>query len=361
MLYTLSMILSCITTTLLCNPQPDPLALLRGVKQSREAIKRGYFEATSKTWSVQHKDSAEIRQRIWVSGKNITFYGKYQALQLDGNAGNVEELLRISRDNPEALVRAGKAKYFESDTRSIWNGSELLQYRSHENTADYVQPIRGETEKMYDPRHFGMHQFFLLKQSIDGPLLLIEAPDIVYKLVGLENVEGQSAWHVQVHLPSKKQDYHYWIDNTDQFRLYKMIVGNTTTVSKFHLSDKHSIPYEVNVTEKDDQGALRITWKWYNISYTDKIEEKIDIGNITSLGLRVGCTVNDQRIKKRLGYWNGNGISEDLPVAIQTAKEDIAHVEAVKDYWRYFWILIAILLVAAGGFWVRRTYSNRLP
>lgn len=357
MICSLSMIFACLPVIIHYSSQPDPVALLRGVKQTREAIKNGYFEATAKTWSFQLKGSNEIKVRIWVKGKNITFFRKNRALRLKSGGGNIEEILRISRDNPEELVRTGLATWFEADNRSIWNGSQLLQYTFHENSAAYVQPIRGETEKMYDPRHFGVHQFFFLKQNIDEPLRLVDLPGVAYKIVGLEAVDGHTAWHVLATLPNKP-DKHFWIDDTDQFRLYKMTVGNTTTISRFNMNDKHSIPYEVNVTEKDDKGTLRATWKWSNISYSDKYNDTIDVGDITSLGLQIGCPVSDDRMKKRLGYWNGTGLSEELGEAIQAVKIEDARVAAAKDYWRYFWILLCILVLGFGVYWVRRSFYS---
>jgi Peroxiredoxin len=128
-------------------------------------------------------------------------------------------------------------------------------------------------------------------------------------LVGKESVEGNAAWHVQVHT---KYDWKldYWIDALRPVRVLKHQANGDVALSRFSDSDVKD-PLPVEVRDFDNRYGVENRY----VRRSTRYNAPIDPVNWTLDGLhmKIGTDVTDTRNHRILGYWTGAGLSQFPP------------------------------------------------
>jgi peroxiredoxin len=213
----------------------------------------------------------------------------------------------------EAAARAGLLKPFESHHVMSCDGAVLLNYwetdgKPYGTTIDDAS--KGHADVIFDPRCLGLSTVLSAGSTVEGCLGYNEAKSI--ELAGEEIVDGVPAWHVQVR---SKYDavLDFWIDVARPTRVLKQANGSNFVVSKY--DDAHPRdPIPAEVTTMDFRNGSPTFGKRF-IRSNSHLNVSIDPASFTlaGLGMPVGTAVSDDRIRRRIGYWTGAELSENLP------------------------------------------------
>lgn len=308
---------------------PDPIALLRGVEQARSEIKSGRVEMKVLMESfVPWSQRNEYHLVITFNGEVRTARQRYKTLHFVGGDHNAE--LRQLKGDREALVRQGKAAWSDADYRSAWDGVNFCQIHSDGEGASY-QPTGGGTSAfIFDPRLLGLLHLPLRNLTLAHCMNHHQAEEV--RVVGKDNIAGRQTWHVLVRM--LKHEKHFWIENQKPYRVHKFILlteREETVVTSTYPEQAQTVdlPTEVVMTRHDRKLGKDVN-RW-TVQVTDaklNIPISPQVGTLASLILEPGEEVADERIHRRLGYWNGTGLSSDLNVALLLGR---ARRQAVID------------------------------
>src|SRR5262249_13077261 len=133
------------------------------------------------------------------------------------------------------------------------------------------------------------------------------------ELLGEESVDGIAAYHIRVKYPEDASPLEYWLDKAQPERLLQFSYGLDTVKSKYDTVDlSNPLPIEVNMTHYRNGVVLDISRL---VCSAKNFNPPIDpeLFTLAGMGLAVGTDVSDDRIHRRIGYWTGSGLSEDLP------------------------------------------------
>ncbi len=344
----------------------DPLALLRGVENARDAIRSGRIEYTG------------IRRRADTPGDDpfslaVTFDGvkrrstlKQRTIVMDSSGGLSGEQkfkrLRAMNNDREAFVRAGLAQWQDEESRSIWDGANFSQYFVGQS-ADYRNHHNGTPEFLADPRLFGLKVWNKFR---DTPLTNLGYQMDKHKVVldGSEEIAGRRVWRVAVRFPAfgdptQVCETKYWIEDREGFRVHRVIyrdkIVHLTIDSEYNDKiGRGRLPS--SVIERDVRDG-----KWYTELHFTVTRAEYDVNvdpetfTWAGMDLAVGTPVSDERIHRRIGYWNGSGLSEHLLEAqkIGTEAEQAAEVRRKSLWWAGAGGIGVILLAAALVAWRR--------
>jgi len=191
-----------------------------------------------------------------------------------------------------------------------YDGSVLLNYWETDgkpNGTTIDDPGKGTGEFIFDPRCLGLRTSMSVNRTVENCLGYREAKSL--NLIGQELVEGVPAWHV--HVQSKYDEpLDFWIEVAHPDRLLKQANGRDVVVSKYE--DASSIPMEVTTMDFRN-GSPSFGMRF--IRSNSRFDVPVDPSSFTlaGLGMPVGTEVIDNRIHRRIGYWTGVGLSDNLP------------------------------------------------
>jgi peroxiredoxin len=299
--------------------KPDPLDLLKRVAQARQMITSGEMElaVTSQYFPRPLDGTNQIRLKAAFDGGKRRFesFGReYSYVLMGRDAAKVTDAKRTELGlDREAAVREGLLSSFEAHDVTTYDGIIVLHYRETNGKPEsttITDPDKGSFTYVFDPRCLGLRPFLSVETSVENCLAYDVAKAI--NLVGRESVEGTDCWHVSVE-SRYGGSLEFWIDATHPHRVVRQIDGLSIAVSKYdetHLADP--IPIEVKITETRD--GMPLLEKRFIRSNTS-INEPMDPASWTLAGLKmkVGTEVIDSRISRGIGYWDGTGLSKDLP------------------------------------------------
>jgi hypothetical protein len=143
--------------------------------------------------------------------------------------------------------------------------------------------------------------------TVENCLAYTDAKSI--ELVAKESSEEVNAWHVYV-TSKYDESLDFWIDAARPPRLIKQARGSDVVLSKF--DDAHpedSIPIEIKA--RNDRNLLEQRF----IRGKTRFNVPVDPASWTlaSLGIVIGTAVNDNRIYRRIGYWDASGLTQCPP------------------------------------------------
>src|SRR5439155_13241980 len=123
------------------------------------------------------------------------------------------------------------------------------------------------------------------------------------KLLGKELVEDILAWHIKVE-SQHGWSPHFWLEADHPTRVIKHVDGSDIVVSRYEGSSP--IPVQILITNPKSSRRIEQTSAQFNVP--------IDPASFSLAGLAmpIGTDVSDNRIHRRIGYWTGNGLSEQL-------------------------------------------------
>jgi RNA polymerase sigma factor (sigma-70 family) len=311
--------------------QPDPVALLKNVAAAREKIKSGEME-----FVVARHDFKYAIQTNY-SLLKVVFDGekrRFEQLQretaivsMSPDAGKIVEAKRIELggDN-DALAQLGLIELQDAHYRTIYDGKSLTQLdpRLDTNIRDSKD---GSAEYVFDPRTLGLSDALFPDDTIENCLAYQTAQSV--SLIGKENVDGISAWHVKVQVTDDWR-YEFWIDANRPTHVVKQEAPNRggTVLSKFDEQNPDDpIPLEINIVD-DHFGSDPRPWERRMIRRNTRYNVPIDpkAWTLAGLGMPVGTPVNDNRIMRRIGYWTGSNLSENFPRNAPARTDKVASI-----------------------------------
>ena len=294
---------------------PDPLALLQGVKDARARIKSGEVELESTYFQFDRPRHGTNRSQL-----KILFQGEKRRSEQFVREGNYtlvlptpgdvsEEKMKALDYDRDAMERLGLLWYRDAHYVRFYDGSNAVIFTEGNDTV-IDDPSNAGGEVIFDPRILGLHSWLPAYASLERGLEFEEAKSA--KLAGKESVEGVQAWHVEV-LTKFNERFEYWIDTAQPEHVVKLKGRGTVLISRFD-SNNPSDPIPIE-TQGLDSGGGKPRFESRLIRRKTRYNLALDPKNWTlaGLGMPSGTSVQDDRISRRIGYWNGRALQNNYP------------------------------------------------
>ncbi len=297
---------------------PDPVKLVQGVVRARQGITSGIISFEILTQGNVTRPEATNRLqlklqfeegRCWAESVGQEY--RYVTPILGGPEAEaiVKRADQMSRDQ---AVREGLLQAFPSRHVGFYDGDSLTDYwetdSSHPSTS--IDKPGRSGGFIFDPRCLGISTSLYVENTVENCLAYKEAKAMT--LVGEDSIEGKPTWHVQV---QSKYDatFDIWIDSLHPTRVLKLQVNGNVALSRYSDTDlKDPLPTEVrNIDYRN--GIPRYETRVIRLSTQYDVPIDPACWTLSGLHMRVGTTVNDNRISRSIGYWTGTGLSDDLP------------------------------------------------
>lgn len=308
------------------NRQPDgpadPLDLLKQVAQAREKLISGEMEfaVARYEFSLPLQGTNRLRVKAVFDGEHRRFESfdrEYSYVMMGPDADKVTDakILELGLDQ-EAAVRAGLLTGFELHRVAAYDGAALLNYREEDGElvqTDISDPAKGSPAYVFDPRILGLTPVLFPTSTVERCLAYGDAKSV--KLIGGETVEGIAAWHVRV-LTKWNMNSDFWIDASHPSHVVKCEYNGDTVFSKFDTA-KPEDPLPIEVLVIEFSGLERSRSESHFLRRMARFNVPVDPASWTLAGLdmQIGTPVVDVRIHRPIGYWNGTGVSENIPRA----------------------------------------------
>ncbi|MBL9128496.1 MAG: sigma-70 family RNA polymerase sigma factor, partial [Verrucomicrobiales bacterium] len=307
---------------------PNPRELLQAVAAARLAIPSGTLRVDADT-----ENAREGRRWTNRSSMDVVFEGDRRRFESRG----IEYAYRYSPDEAEqdrirreadalpqeAAVAAGLLDDFEARLVSIHDGTTLMKYRENDGKASRAtleDPSKGSADYNFDPRTLGLSTVVSPRSSVEGCLLLEKAKEL--RLIGREYLDGAPTWHVRALTPFGDA-IDFWVDATNPVRVPKVATRGREAVSTFDpAAPGDPIPRTVVMTENPSRFEYRGRLRVSDVRYGVPVDPKTF--TLAGLSMAVGTDVVDVRLHRRIGYWTGKGLSEDLPRPESTPDDALA-------------------------------------
>lgn len=306
--------------------EPDPRTLLMAVAQARRKISSGTMELhiTTDLYEGGRKVSTPRQFLVQFDGPKLRFEGHAREYAYTYSADEAEQkqiAQRADSMDRESAVKAGLLEAKEAHEIIATDGATLVRYqeqdgRNGSTTVD--DPAKGSARSssfFFDPRCLGLRDTVHYRLSVENSLAYSEAKAI--SLAGKEMVEGVPAWHVRV-LYKHDESLDFWIDAARPTRVIKQSLKSQYrsgwVVSKYdETKPGDPIPVEVNMMMANADGVPMMKTRFARSNTRYNLSLDPESFTLAGLGMTVGTPVVDIRIHRRIGYWTGIGLSEQLP------------------------------------------------
>ncbi len=303
---------------------PDPIALLRGVESARLSIGSGKIDfAVKKTFkNLPGEGLEQVSVSVVFEKEKRKYEQRQRALMIEGSDAKAKEkILKAMNEDKEAFVRAGHGKWEEVHVRSIFDGEKFIQYS--EKMGASIRPHRGGTPEMvFDPRTLGITVWYDVNDTIESCLRYRGAKSV--SLVREEQINAKPAWHVLVRneFGQDWEERHFWIEDKEGYRVYKHQLRTETqnliATSEYDEENaKRLLPVRVLNRRFNRKGEISAESLFVQTKSEFGIPVEAKTFGLAGLGLPIGESVSDERIGQRLGYWNGEGLTQDFREAVQ--------------------------------------------
>jgi len=298
--------------------QPDPLNLLKAVTHARQQISSGQiaFDVLTHFSDRPLDGTNRVQLKVVFDGEKRRFQqsGREYAYVLMGpNAGAVTDAKRKELGlDKEAAVRAGLLTGFESHYVTAYDGARVFMYWSANRDTVIDDPSKGSISYAFDPRVLGLTPSPSVKDTIESCLNYGRAKNV--QLVGDESVEGVAAWHVRVSNPKPFANLDLWIDALLPSHVVRCEFNGNTVCSRFDPGHPED-PIQLEVRSVNFYGRERARRDNTILRRSAHFNLPVDPASWTLAGLDmpIGTAVVDYRISRRIGYWDGRGLSEMPP------------------------------------------------
>lgn len=241
----------------------------------------------------------------------------------------------------------------EFELRSAFNGNEVIHFDGGQSVT--VRDTSNSTsDYFFDPRLLGITTTYWWSESAGHAFPM---DDSKIEVIGHERISGEMAWHVRI-TDSYEQRIDLWIDPDNSFRVYRFdfsIEGlKRNEALSFYENPKFTwLPSRVESRNYRANGRLVLTRVFTILKAQADVAFSDRTWTLAGLNLPIGVSVTDLRINRRVGYWNGSGLS---PV--------VSLQEIAKPQRRRLIIILMVALatasfVALGFFLFRRSASEK--
>ncbi len=308
--------------------KPDPVALLRGVEETRRNCRSGKLELAVKiTFPITPKRTPQNYRLVAAFDGINRRYDQFQRIvwtkpvNKHGAESNIQRLKQMDGDR-EAFVRAGLGEFKNVHIRSAFDGVQFLQY-AEEMGARIMDYKQGTPDFVFDPRILGVSFYFGINDTVANSLNYEKAKAIT--LVGDETIDGKRAWQVQV-LDLDGEERDFWIQDDDTFRVLKCrdhaSYQNLETISTYHEGADWPLPEKVvnrKFDRKTGQIARQIEVTITKADFGAAVDPKL--WTLAGLGMPLGKMVIDERIQKVVGHFDGEGLTPGFSDAVKKGRE----------------------------------------
>ena len=223
--------------------------------------------------------------------------------------------------------------------------------------------VRGDIA--FDPRILGLAEIPMTADETLRRDLWIETCDRL-EILGREKVKGISTWHIKEKWNYATSDI--WIEEPF-FRVHKRLFNYYDIVveinSEFDTqSPTFPFPKRVEITREEGKEQKK---KWKRLEVTVKsfeVDKPIPAERFTmkSIGLPLNTMINDYRIKRILGYWDGEGISKKSIYLDQESQQPVPprlrHPHRLLLIGLNAFVILALVIVLVWR-WRRRIASTK--
>ena len=297
--------------------EPDPLKLLQAVAQARQRIGSGsiHLQLAVERRVRGRTETNHIALAALFDGEKLRWeqVGREYRYTAVGDGSTAQEARMLAEGLDRAAgVREGLLQGFEAYYVTAYDGAALLSYRETDGQpsgAVIDNPTKGSSQSIFDPRCLGLGADLFVSSTIENSLGYKDAKSV--KLVGKESVNGVPAWHVHVESRSDLP-VDLWMDVAHPVHVVKSASGSKSAVSRYDsAATKDLIPVEVTTT--GTYGTMSLTRRYLETDAQFNIPVDPVSWTLAGLGMQIGTDVADVRIHRRIGYWTGAGLSENLP------------------------------------------------
>ena len=338
--------------------QPDPLALLRGVQQSRVGLHgKLRVSAVLREFPIEVEIDFNRDRRRFVQRQSVfTISG--------ADADEKRRKLELLKNDHAAGVRAGLGTQVIASIRSAFNGEQLADFT--EQTGAYIRVReRGDLSYCFDPRVLGISRSNSQRDTLDDALG-IGLPTTA-TLVGRERVAGHDTWHVHLtHRGRVVEDL--WIENAEGFRVYRYeyaVLADGSLIKTVVASDygpgPELPPLPVLVKTEEANGGTVNRTETLTVTKSDySFEPDPSVFGLAGLDMPPATLVIDDRISRVVGYWNGVDLSETAEQALQATAVNLrAEVEPPRRRWVLPAAVVAGVALVAAALYARRRVQTR--
>lgn len=314
------------------NRDPNPLELLRAVAAARLAIPSGTLRVDADTENARdgRRWTNTTSMEVVFEGERRRFesWGTEYAYRYSPDEAEQDRIRREADAMPkEAAVAAGMLEDFKARLVSIHDGTTLMNYRENDGKASGAtlnDPSKGSADYNFDPRTLGLCAVISPRGSVQGCLLLENARE--FRLIGHEYLDGVPTWHVRVFIPSG-DSIDFWVDAANPVRVPKVATRYQEAVSTFdETAHSDPIPRSVVLTQNNSRFGYRSRLRVSDVRYGVPVAPRTF--TLAGLSMAVGTDVVDVRLHRRIGYWTGKGLSEDLPRPESTPEGSLAEPDS---------------------------------
>ena len=205
----------------------------------------------------------------------------------------------------------------------MFDGTFFLHFDGKDSATITVPPKWPGVDYLFDPRTLGLSGSYLADETVPSCLGYQNAKSVT--LVGLEPVRGKSTWHVRV-VDSYEQQLDFWIEPVAGFPVHRgrfsTKEGLNQNQSEVYCGENPRFPWLPSRVETQYycQGKPTDATREVTILKAEfDVRIPPETWTLAGLDLPIGAPVSDLRVG-RLGYWNGEGLSQDPPPVLPQYK-----------------------------------------
>lgn len=248
---------------------------------------------------------------------------------------------------------------------TLLDGTEVyfLSRGKHSDVAvsdlDARESVRGGF--LFDPAILGLTDLLSVHSTVKSCLHYQTAEDV--ELVGQEELNGVDVWHVKLSL----EDYifEFWVEEP-AFRVHRTVTAWPGTRIQIDLGYEPGNPspfpswlHHKRTIDGQVRREGKVTIKDFKIG----AEFEPDHFTLKGMDVPINTPVVDYRIKRRIGYWDGEGLSEwpvdlrkdDRPNGLEGSREEVR-----SSRWALFFGSV-VLIVVCGVVWRLQRRAAEVP
>jgi hypothetical protein len=196
----------------------------------------------------------------------------------------------------------------------VFDGSRIMYYAGEDNIALHSMS-KPMGEFFPDPRNLGITTSYPPDWSPEQSLLLHDLASIeLIEDAGDSLVQG-GHWHCRV-VDSYGEQHDFWVRRTPDFPVtryeYRYKREYRESVSEYANAAALPLPSRVETRRHRDGQLLSFqTVELFDVEVGVSVDPKT--WTLAGLEVPIGTAVVDIEAKRRVGYWDGEGVSEDYP------------------------------------------------
>lgn len=296
----------------------DPVALLKGVAAARLKIKSGEMEYIVANSDYQHFPRTNYGLLKVAFDESQQRFEQLQRessiVSMDPGADKIVAAKRIELGgDDDELARLGFIRFFDAHSRLINDGKTVTKFEFNQTEIDEAR--KGSGRYAFDPRTSGLTDFLYPLDTVEGCLGFGYTNAKPVTLLGLDDVNGVSAWHVRLEIQTN-WNFDFWMDAAHPTHVIKQQALNRRGMVYSTYDEKHpDDPLPIETHEISYYGTDPRPWDVWMTRTNTRYNVPINPKSFTLAGLEmpIGTPVVDVRLMKRIGYWTGNGLAEDFP------------------------------------------------